>query len=116
MMEEAAPEDPFANFLDSSAVEPAVATSVPAVEAAVLPPETIQRLYSISWMIAPAIVFLIATGVGAWSLQLSETNLENFVKAGDFKACDGQMRQLAMLEKSQKLLDRMSNRQSDYDI
>ena len=51
-VQEAQPEDPFASFLEESAAEPTVIMASPAVEAAVLPPETVQRLYSLSWMIA----------------------------------------------------------------
>jgi len=62
------------------------------------------------WLIVPGLVFVVVTGIGALSLQLAETNLQNFVKSRDYRS---RIKLVAELEQQQlykALVDRMVGR------
>ena len=62
------------------------------------------------WLIVPGFVFVVVTGIGALSLQLAETNLQNFVKSRDYRS---RVKLVAELEEQQlykALVDRLVGR------
>jgi hypothetical protein len=94
-----ASEDPFAQFGIGNQLQ--ATPSVAAPQTSVAATELVQMGNAWSWIIAPALVFFVVTAVAALSLQVAESNVQNIVKAGDFKRRrrqEGEWRALRMLE------------------
>ncbi len=91
------PVEKFAAFSQVSMFQPVdnpfveLGIDVPTTTTVAPPPPGIvsvqgmQTVNSLSWIVAPAIVFLVVTAIGALALHGAETNIKNFVKARDYK-------------------------------
>ena len=66
------------------------------------------------WLLVPGTAFLAVTGIGALSVHLAETNLSNFVRAGDFRRRRRNMGEFENLHLYKTLIDRMVGRPQAY--
>ena len=62
------------------------------------------------WLIVPGLVFVVVTGIGALSLQLAETNLQNFVKSRDYRSRRQLIAELEEQQLYKALVDRLVGR------
>jgi len=62
------------------------------------------------WLIVPGLVFVVVTGIGALSLQLAETNLQNFIKSRDYRSRAKLVAELEQQQLYKALVDRMVGR------
>jgi len=66
------------------------------------------------WLVVPGIAFLAVTGIGALCVHLAETNVQNFVRAGDYRSRRKHLEEFETLQLYKTLIDRLVGAPAAY--